>query len=136
VFRKDNAQWVSSTGYESGPTTTQQLDEFTFWLGNQRLGTYLLYFDGSTGPRLRETSVYFGGKLVSKGTYASSCTCADKVALAAVASDIRGSIGKFYPFGQERPSATASDKEKFTGYYRDNTSGSSGTLDYADQRYH
>jgi len=40
--------------------------------------------------------------------------------------------GKFYPFGQERPSATANDKEKFTGYFRDSLTN----LDYADQRYH
>ena len=33
---------------------------------------------------------------------------------------------------QERPSATANDKEKFTGYFRDAATG----LDYADQRYH
>jgi RHS repeat-associated protein len=43
-----------------------------------------------------------------------------------------GSIGKFYPYGVERPSATGNDKEKFTGYYRDASTG----LDYADQRYH
>jgi len=38
----------------------------------------------------------------------------------------------FYPYGVERPSATANDKEKFTGYFRDASTG----LDYADQRYH
>ena len=47
-------------------------------------------------------------------------------------SDRLGSIGKFYPFGQEKPSATANDTEKFTGYFRDASTG----LDYADQRYH
>ena len=54
------------------------------------------------------------------------------MALAPVAADRLGSIKKFYPFGTERPSATANDTEKFTGYYRDASTG----LDYADQRYH
>lgn len=47
------------------------------------------------------------------------------------AADRLGSIGKFYPYGTERPSATGNDKEKFTGYFRDSATG----LDYADQRY-
>jgi len=47
-------------------------------------------------------------------------------------SDRLGSIGKYYPYGQERPSATTNDTEKFTGYFRDSATG----LDYADQRYH
>jgi hypothetical protein len=40
------------------------------------------------------------------------------------------SIGKFCPYGTERPSATMNDTEKFTGYFRDASTG----LDYADQR--
>ncbi len=40
--------------------------------------------------------------------------------------------GKYYPYGQERPSATTNGSEKFTGYFRDSETG----LDYADQRYH
>jgi RHS repeat-associated protein len=39
---------------------------------------------------------------------------------------------RYFPFGQEKPSATANNVEKFTGYYRDAETG----LDYADQRYH
>jgi RHS repeat-associated protein len=49
-----------------------------------------------------------------------------------VGADRLGSIGKFYPYGQEKPSATANGTEKFTGYFRDAETG----LDYADQRYH
>lgn len=41
-------------------------------------------------------------------------------------------VGKNYPYGQERPSATANGTEKFTGYMRDAETG----LDYSDQRYH
>jgi hypothetical protein len=42
-----------------------------------------------------------------------------------------GSIGKFYPYGVERPSATTNGTEKFTGYFRDSESGN----DYAVNRY-
>jgi RHS repeat-associated protein len=56
----------------------------------------------------------------------------DKVTLASVTQDRLGSIGKFYPYGTERPSATQNDTEKFAGYFRDASTG----LDYADQRYH
>jgi hypothetical protein len=38
---------------------------------------------------------------------------------APVVADRQGSIKKFYPYGTERPSATANDTEKFTGYFRD-----------------
>jgi RHS repeat-associated protein len=61
---------------------------------------------------------YFGGKLISnKNGYA--------------VSDRLGSIGKFYPWGQEK-TATYNGTEKFTGYFRDAETG----LDYAGQRYH
>ncbi len=39
--------------------------------------------------------------------------------------------GKYYPYGQERPSATTNGSEKFATYFRDAETG----LDYADQRY-
>jgi len=41
-------------------------------------------------------------------------------------------VGKYFPYGQERPSATTDGKEKFATYFRDSETG----LDYADQRYH
>src|SRR5271169_1666911 len=65
------------------------------------------------------TYYWFGGKLIKNaGGY--------------VAADRLGSIGHFYPYGQENPSATTNGTEKFTGYFRDAETG----LDYADQRYH
>jgi hypothetical protein len=48
-----------------------------------------------------------------------------------VCADRLGSIRKFYPYGVERPSATANDTQKFTGDFRNAETG----LDYADQRY-
>jgi RHS repeat-associated protein len=65
------------------------------------------------------TNVYFGSKLLSNGT-------------GNVTQDRLGSIGKFYPWGQEKPSATTNGTEKFTGYFRDSETG----LDYAQNRYH
>ncbi len=110
------------------------LDEVDFWAGNQKLATYQIYTYNNGGHQqlsynLTTTRVYFGGKLVSQGTYSSTYRT---LTLGPVAQDRLGSIGKFYPYGQERPSATQNDTEKFTGYYRDASTG----LDYADQRYH
>jgi RHS repeat-associated protein len=65
------------------------------------------------------TWYYFGGKLIkNKSGY--------------VGTDRLGSIGHFYPYGQEKPSATQNGTEKFTGYLRDAETG----MDYANQRYH
>jgi RHS repeat-associated protein len=112
------------------------LDEFTFWSGNQKWATYSLAVSGSTVYfTLTGTNVYFGGRMIAKGAYNSGGS-GDKVTLSAIATDRLGSVvnngvNKFYPYGQERPSATTNDKEKFTGYFRDAATG----LDYADQRY-
>ncbi len=63
--------------------------------------------------------MYFGGKMTQNPH-------------GFVGADRLGSIGKYYPYGQERPSATANGSEKFTGYLRDAETG----LDYAKNRYH
>ena len=75
VFRRNYSQTISIPDYGDGQTG-QWLDEFTFWMGNQKLATYLLP-NGTQWIKLRETNVYFGGKLVSKGTYSAGCSCAD-----------------------------------------------------------
>ena len=64
-------------------------------------------------------NAYFGRKLLGNGT-------------GNVTQDRLGSIGKFYPWGQEKPSATTNGTEKFAGYFRDAETG----LDYAVNRYH
>jgi RHS repeat-associated protein len=109
---------------------TQVVDELTFWSVNgQKLATYqvsqysLYPNDNHWLPQLvatqTGTNYYFGGKLVKNtGGY--------------VTPDRLGSIGKYFPYGQERPSATQDGKEKFATYFRDSETG----LDYADQRYH
>jgi RHS repeat-associated protein len=61
------------------------------------------------------TRVYFAGKLLGRG------------------QDRLGSIGKYYPYGEERNSPPLSnDQVKFATYTRDSATGN----DYADQRYY
>jgi RHS repeat-associated protein len=108
------------------------IDEIAFYgVNGQKLGTYSVTVNGTTLKfYMTGTRAYLGGKLLAEGARVSGNT--DWVQLTPVAADRLGSIGKFYPYGQERPSATTNDTEKFTGYYRDASTG----LDYADQRYH
>ncbi len=47
-------------------------------------------------------------------------------------TDRLGSVGKYFPYGEERPSATGGDVEKFATYFRDGATG----LDYAVNRYY
>src|SRR6185295_6292557 len=91
--------------------TSSGLDEITFWAG-MKLATYQVSTSGSVlSFALTATRVYFAGKMISTGTYNSSGS-GDKVTLAPVVADRLGSIKKFYPFGVERPSASANDTEK------------------------
>jgi RHS repeat-associated protein len=104
--------------WTSGTLTT---DEVTFWSpSGQKLATYQMTLSGTQWYAAQTgTNYYFGSKLIKNaGGY--------------VGADRLGSIGHFYPWGQEKPSATTNGTEKFTGYFRDAETG----LDYADQRYH
>jgi RHS repeat-associated protein len=69
---------------------------------------------------------YFGGKLVGQLTGSAGF-------MQAAVQDRLGSVGKYYPYGEERnaPQLT-NDQVKFATYTRDNATG----LDYADQRYY
>ena len=117
---------VWTTDPNSG-ITSLTTDEVTFWsVTGQKLATYQIQVvtgNGSTAPALMMTQTgtnyYFGAKLIKNaGGY--------------VVADRLGSIGKFYPWGQEKPSATTNGTEKFTGYFRDAETG----LDYAVNRHH
>ena len=100
--------------------STLTTDEVTFWAGARKLGTWALSWSGTQLIATMTTSeYYFAGRLIKNNT-------------GYVASDRLGSIGKFYPWGQEKPSATTNGTEKFTGYYRDSETGN----DYAVNRYH
>src|SRR6202158_4366247 len=109
--------------------TLQTPEEFTFWSpAGQKLATYKLQTQGTTiAFTYTSSNVYFGGRLVTKGVDPNNA-----LNLNPVAADRLGSIGKYYPYGWERPGATQNGTEKFTGYFRDAETG----LDYADQRYH
>jgi RHS repeat-associated protein len=109
-------------------------DVITFWsVTGQKLGDYNVSGDPSVlydwvdydtpapivTAALGTANYYFGHKQIAKGgTY--------------VGTDRLGSFGKYYPWGQEKPSATTNGTEKFTGYFRDAETG----LDYAKNRYH
>ena len=101
-------------------------DEVTFWSVNgQKLASYNILMSGNSMIfNQNVANYYFGSKLI--GHYTSN------VGLSITATDRLGSIGKYYPYGQEKPSATTNGTEKFTGYFRDSETG----FDFANQRYH
>jgi RHS repeat-associated protein len=100
--------------------STQTVDEVTYWgATGQKLVTYQLSLSvNQLVATATGTDQYFGGKLVKNAT-------------GYVTPDRLGSIGKYFPYGQERPSATQDGKEKFATYFRDSETG----LDYAVNRY-
>ena len=114
------------TGGNGGMVLTS--DEVAFWgVSGQKLATYQLVVTEGTSQspsasmfaNQTGTNYYFGGKLI-------------KNASGYLATDRLGSIGKYYPYGQEKGTGNPATGEKFTGYFRDGETG----LDYADQRYH
>jgi RHS repeat-associated protein len=123
-----------TTTYSDGSYIyTRGTDEITFWsVTGQKLAEYAVTAtqgccsgtDSYMAPQYyvtqTATNYYFGSKLIKNGNGNYF-----------VYSDRLGSIGKFYRYGQERPTATTNGKEKFTGYFRDAETGN----DYADQKY-
>ena len=87
--------WRGAWTMDNNFNYTQTLDEVTYWsVTGQKLATYQL---SAYGTQLVATATgtnqYFGGKLIKNaGGY--------------VTPDRLGSIGKYFPYGQERPSAT------------------------------
>jgi RHS repeat-associated protein len=104
---------------DSNPTN----DEFYFWAGNQRLGTYKSTNPGTAAFTVASTNLYFGGRLIQANGTA--------ILIDRLGSNVTGGK-RYFPYGQEKPSATTNNVEKFAGYFRDAETG----LDYADQRYH
>src|SRR5258708_1394490 len=106
------------------PDSNAANEEFYLWgVGGQRMGTYKSTNPGTASFTCTSTNVYFGGRLIQIG---GSAVLTDRLG-----SNVTGGKG-YFPYGQEKPSATANNLEKFTGYFRDAETG----LDYADQRYH
>jgi RHS repeat-associated protein len=103
-----------------------------FGIDGQLVGTYaaLPAWTNSTTPttisfQVNAQRVYFGKKLLAwkDGGGTRHSAVADRV----------GSVGKYYPYGEERNSPPlANDQVKFATYTRDSATGN----DYADQRYY
>lgn len=73
------------------------MDDVTYWSGSQKLATISVSVSGATvNFALTEVNAYFGARLIAKGAVSLGGSN-DKVNLASVNTDIRGSIGKFYP---------------------------------------
>ncbi len=108
--------------YSDGVTPPSVTNEEVYFysVSGQKIGTYKVTGDQSPSFQQVATNVWLGGRLVQKnGT--------------SVGSDRLGSLGKYYPYGQEKGSGNpANGQEKFATYTRDAETG----LDYADQRYH
>ena len=110
--------------FSGGVLTTQSVT--LFGADGKMLNTYGIAQVGTTvsfgGGPLR---AYFGGKLV--GQLQTSGL------MGAVVQDRLGSVGKYYPYGEERNAPPlANDQVKFATYTRDAATGN----DYADQRYY
>jgi RHS repeat-associated protein len=93
---------------------------FYYWSpSGQRLGAYQ---PGANGLVAASTNLYFGGRLISAQGH--------PVLQDRLGSNVSGGR-RYYPYGEEKGTATANGIEKFATYFRD----TSGT-DYADQRYY
>ena len=109
------------------------VEEVYFYdLSGRRIGTYEMRFQGAQlrMVRVRE-EFYFAGKLIRSGDDAIAL---DRLASVRYRRNLNTSAVErhdFYPYGEEKPSASAQERDKFATYHRDATS-----LDYADQRYY
>ena len=123
--------WRGNFGTNGSGAPTITTDEVTFWsVTGQKMASYnivvTLNAQGVPQSMIFNQTVanyYFGRKLV--GHFAGG-------GYSGISIDRLGSIGKYYPYGQEKPSATTNGTEKFAFYFRDSETG----FDYADQRYH
>jgi RHS repeat-associated protein len=106
-----------------------------YGVDGRRLGVYQFYaWEGENGPAaqtLREY-VYFGGKLLYEGLpWEPRGVLTDR--LGSVRVRTLGTLEQFnyYPWGEERGTTTAQNRDKFATYFRDGTGS-----DYAQNRYY
>jgi RHS repeat-associated protein len=110
--------------------STYEENVYFYAASGQRFGTYTLTdTSGTLALTVKSTNVYFGGKLVKEGT---TWVAMDRLASVRARHD-GTTLNTFdhFPFGEEKPSTTTQDRNKFATYFRDHTN-----LDYADQRYY
>jgi RHS repeat-associated protein len=97
----------------------------------QRIGEYQVnYNNGSLKLIKLKENYYFAGKLIRSGDEAVAM---DRLASVRWRKNLTTQVVTtfdYYPYGEEKPSATANERDKFATYMRDATG-----LDYADQRY-
>ena len=114
--------------YTNGDTIEENV---TYWSG-QRIGWYRIRWNGTinTGPpdsfvfAKVEENLYFGSKPLKLGSETTIST--DRL------GSVRRSNKDYFPYGQESPTTTAGDKEKYATYKHD----AATDLSYADQRYY
>ena len=123
--------WRGNFGTNGSGAPTITTDEVTFWsVTGQKMASYnivvTLNAQGVPQSMIFNQTVanyYFGRKLV--GHFAGG-------GYVGLSNDRLGSVGKYYPYGQDKVSGQQNGTEKFAWYFRDSETG----FDYADQRYH
>jgi len=111
---------------------SSNVEEVYFYdLSGRRIGTYEMRFQGAQLRMVRtKEEFYFAGKLIRSGDDAIAL---DRLASVRYRRNLNTSAVErhdFYPYGEEKPGASAQERDKFATYHRDATG-----LDYADQRY-
>jgi len=108
--------------------STYEENVYFYGAGGQRFGTYTLTdTSGTLALAVKETNVYFAGKVIKQG---STWVAMDRLGSVRYRSGSPGASSDYWPYGEEKPSTTTQDRDKFATYMRDHTN-----LDYADQRY-
>lgn len=76
-------------------------------------------------------NTWFGGKLLQEGEWKTIQDAKGSVRYRRNVQTNAQETADYFPFGQEKPSTTTQDRQKFGTYLRYSETG----LDYADQRY-
>ncbi len=125
AYAPDNKRLWKKTG------TAEEV--YFYGVGGMKLGTYKPAWEQPPlQPKILRmvelrTNLYFGSKLIASG---GGTLVTDRLGSVVISSG--GQRLQYYPYGEEKPSATGQNMEKFGTYYRDATTG----FDYADQRYY
>jgi RHS repeat-associated protein len=131
-YTPDNKRVLKSEqGDGSSPLETKL---YFHGLGGERLGEWRYNFTNSGQTfsiDLVKGNTWFGGKLLQEGDWVTIQDSKGSVRWRRNFYTNATETADYFPFGQEKPGATAQDRQKFGTYLRDAETG----LDYADQRY-
>jgi RHS repeat-associated protein len=124
--------WQGTFTTQSDPQYLTSDTVSLFGVDGRLIGTYAPFADWNNTQNqiavtfsVSQTRVYFGGKLIKWVDVGTNSHYA--------VQDRLGSLGKYYPYGEERNSPPLyNDQVKFATYTRDSATGN----DYADQRYY